>query len=282
MDRMELAALAWPAARVGDALDALAVRAGLARDTTPASDALERMQRVDAHARRLGVEAEPVTAWHDDEALALLRRGAPALVTLPNGTLPNGTLPNGGVLAIAAGGRRRVTLLAPDGRTHRVRVEALRDALCDRGAPAVSLAEELLATAGVPARDRARARAILAGRSTSSGGIEHAWLVRPPAGAGVRRGRARVGWRVTSLAVAHAVQFALWIVAWTLLGRAALGEGGGGGPTRACSRRGRCCSSACRRCACGSISRRRACRSRAGRGSSGGCSPARCACGPTT
>src|SRR5438067_2871060 len=224
---MDLAALSWPTARVGDALEALSVRAGgeggLARDVTPASDALETAPRdraavartVDAPARRLGVGAEPVTAWHDDEALALLRHGAPALVMLPNGNL----------LAIAASGRRRATLLASDGRAHRVRIEALRDALCDRGAPAVSLAEELLAAAGVPARDRVRARAILAGRSTSSGGIDHAWLVRLPAGAELGRGGARVGPRVAALAVAHAVQFALWIAAWALLGRAALGEG---------------------------------------------------------
>lgn len=223
---MNITALAWPADRLGEALLALARTAGLDPRPTaepPSSAALGEGSGealgpwIEAAARTLGIEAEPVEVPYA-EAGRLVARAAPALLRLADEGEPR-------FLALAASRPGKVLALAPDGRTHSVPVSALRDALCrkvdERLGPEV---DGILDEAGVPPRrwERVR-RAVLAERAgqTRVGGC---WLLHLPPGASFWKTarRARLPGLAGGVVAAHALQHALLLLAWWVLGRGVL------------------------------------------------------------
>jgi ATP-binding cassette subfamily B protein len=236
-----LSTVAWPVANLGDAMEALALherliarrsdRGAVGASATPTGEA-SLSGWVDGHARRLGLEAEDVTASHD--ALAFLERGGPALVRLPS----HPSL----LLALARGRKGSVEVLAPDGRLHRFACAALRDALdrtaqqapmgTDRDARAAASdrLQQLLAALDLPPGVQPRARALLM-RQSGTPVVAGAWILRFRVGSdsGGQRRRARVVPRVLALATAHALQFSLWIASWALLGKVAFGGEGATG-----------------------------------------------------
>lgn len=218
---------AWPAARLGEAMQGLAARAGLLEDTASRTDLPEREPESLAElelavrrlARRLGIEAEAVCA-RQHEVLPLVRSGGPALALVPGRPLR--------VLAIAGRSGRHVTLLRPDGAVHRVRTEPLAEELRLRAAGHQPEVEQLLAIAGVPASARGRALTLLEEDSAhATFAAQRAWILRPSAGTSLHAQcrRAGVVRRVALLAGAHALEVGLLIAAWAILGRAALGQG---------------------------------------------------------
>jgi ATP-binding cassette subfamily B protein len=211
--------LTWPASRAAEALAALARRSGLAPRLPGTRTRGETLDEWIAAASRLGMEVEPVEAPYAGVE-SLVRGAAPALLRLPG--RPDNSRP--GYLALLRGGRRSVTLLAPSGSIHRVRVAQVRAALC--GAIETPLRPEiqrLLEEADVPARRRARAEAALLREHLGTEPVGGCWLLRPSPGAGAWRqlGQARLPQRLGLYLGAHAAQTGLWLIAWVLLGRAA-------------------------------------------------------------
>ncbi|WP_437587980.1 ATP-binding cassette domain-containing protein [Sorangium sp. So ce1000] len=222
-----LAALEWPAERLGDALEALATWSGLGPRAAAApvptaghlrsADALGAW--IDQAAAYLGVEAEPIAARYDEIGEALLRV-APALVWLRDGGSPR---------FLAFVGRRGHDLVAlrADRSTARVPVEALAGRIC-RPIEAQVLPEidRVLARAGVRPRRRARARRALLHERLGPVIIDGIWSLRLPPGAPFARqvAAARIPRRFLGLLVAHAAAYTFWILVWMTVGRSILDD----------------------------------------------------------
>ena len=125
----QLAALAWPGSRLGEALQALARQNNLPLrpveipvDMTFPSNDLEALDRqVEATATWLGIEAESIEAPYT-EIEPLLLGAAPALLYLPD---KDGER----LLAMAGRQRRTLTVLGPDLALHEVGLEVVGKAL---------------------------------------------------------------------------------------------------------------------------------------------------------
>lgn len=235
-NQVDFTALAWPAVRLGEAIEILASRTGLAstigegpalpREQHPAgSVALERW--LQHAAERLGLEAEPVAATLA-ELDQLLRRAAPAILQLP----PPAENPaaSASYLALVAGGWRwggaqTITLLDPEARAHRVPAELVAEALrAPLVAPHLAAVERLLAEAGVSDSRQERARLALLAEQWGGQTLEVGWLLRPAPGAGLwaqfRQGRL---WRFPLILLGASLgQQALTVVTWWIIGRGAL------------------------------------------------------------
>jgi ATP-binding cassette subfamily B protein len=217
--------LAWPADRLGEALEALARRSGLEvkAGTVPvppepesASGGESLGRWVESAAAWLGLEAEPVEVPHAEVGL-LLRGAAPALLRLPG--------PGSGFLALLAGDRRHVTVLTPGHVPARVPPAAVRDALCrEAEGPVGEEVAQVLHRAGLRGRraDGARQAVLhqLLGRTRVGG----CWLLRPAASGGLpaQAREARLPRLLLTLLGAHALAYGLWLLSWWLLGWAAL------------------------------------------------------------
>ncbi|WP_438005487.1 ATP-binding cassette domain-containing protein [Sorangium sp. So ce321] len=222
-----LGAIEWPAERLGDALDALALEGGLGPRAVAApiptagdlrsADALGAW--IDQAAAYLGVEAEPIAARHDELDAALLRV-APALVWLRDGEAPR-------FLAIAGRRGREVSVLRADRSTARVPVEAITRRI-SRPLEAQVLPEidRVLARAGVRPRRRVRARQALLRERLGAAIVDGIWSLRLPPGAPFRRqlAAARVPRRLLGLLAAHVSAYTLWILVWMTVGRSILDD----------------------------------------------------------
>lgn len=228
-----LAAAAWPAARVAEALEALAARAGLApRDVEVPPVPMEVIEAVDRGepssadgwferaAAWLGVEAESVEApWAD--IAEMLSTAAPAIVWLS----ANGALPSRIVLLVSRARGHTLTALGPDLRELRVEVEALRAALCARiEAPFRQSTRAMLEAVKVPPRRLERAEAALLRQRLGGFRVRGCWLLRADPGESLLR-QLRFAGAYRRLARMFAVQLGLYAasgVGWYILGRGAL------------------------------------------------------------
>jgi ATP-binding cassette subfamily B protein len=217
-----LSELAWPAAALHRALDgaARAHRYGVgSRELTPPPPGLSREQAcewLEAAAHWLGFEAEPVQVEYV-ELEAFLRRAAPAILRLPGEGEPS-------YLVVISSGRR-LELLTPDHRRHRLPVERVRDALAAQlEEPLAPEIDAQLEEVGVEPHRRKAARAALLSARLQRARIRGCWLLRLPAGASFwRQLRDQKVPRLAATAVAtHLVQQLLVIGSWWMLGRAVL------------------------------------------------------------
>jgi ATP-binding cassette subfamily B protein len=213
--------VAWPGDRLAEALQVLARDSGLAArplDASggpPAGDPEAAGRWIEVAAAAMGLEAEPVeTAYAEVETM--VRKASPAIVRLQGSDGPC-------FLALAGTiGRRSVAVLDPEGRSRRVSVAGVRDALCreldERFAPEV---DRLLAEAGVPEGRRSRARTAILSERLRQARIGGCWtLDLPPGGSPWREARKAglpryAGWMIVS----HAVQHALLLLSWWMLGQ---------------------------------------------------------------
>ncbi len=221
----DLETITWPLSSVDRALEGLAQRTRLLRRSLEAlalparvyEDSVAQTQWIEATARRLGLEVEPVTATYA-EVEELIRRAGPALVRLAGDR-------DARIVAILAGGRRAVSVLAPNLSVQRVSPGVIVKAICrEVETPLVADTTRFLEEAGVPAGRRERAHASLLRQRLSSIRIEGCWLLQqsPIASFWSQMRRARLPRRLLLLACAHAVQYVLWILSWWVVGRAAL------------------------------------------------------------
>ena len=221
----DLAAAAWPASRLGEAIEGLARRSGMTLEprVAPAPpldlpwDNVARAGKwIEATSQWLGLEAEPVTLSYAelDEAI---RRAAPALLYVP-GDEPR-------FLALLRFGRRKVGVLGPDMRVHWLDVETIRSTTCQRlEAPFAERLDMVLASAGIPARSYTKARASLLRMQLGSVPIRACWLLRlPPSSSFLQQLRhARIPARLASLLALNLIQMTLFVLSWWIIGRAVL------------------------------------------------------------
>jgi ATP-binding cassette subfamily B protein len=165
-------------------------------------------------AESLGLQVESIETSFG-EADAFLRRAGPAVVRIDRDAL-----------VMLAGCRgRKLRLVGPDHRIATVSVELLRRALVDpAAAPLIAESERLVAETDIrPSRRSSVVRALVAERLRSRR-LQAGWLLRVPSSASFRlqMGVAGLHRRLILLAVAHGAHYAFWIMAWWLLGRAAL------------------------------------------------------------
>lgn len=216
----------WPVARLGEALAALGRKRGLtgqAEDTpAPPADLTAEDARLDrwvaASADALELEAEPVhTPYAEIETF--LTGAAPALLRVPD---EDGN--TGGILALLRGGRRALTLVAPDLSEHRVDRQWVRELLCrPLEAPVRAEIDAVLDGAGVPPNRRPHARRVILDERLADATVP-GWLVRlsPRAGMGQQVRHAGIWKYLLTFVGAHAVQYLLWLVSWAVIGRAVL------------------------------------------------------------
>ncbi len=221
-----LARLAWPRERLGEALETLARHSGLERHPPE----LPRPPRslgepgapsvgdwIEEAIEWLRLDCEPVMALLG-ELEELLRKAAPAILRLAVDGEER-------YLLVVGTGRKRVALLAPDHRHHRVEVATLRAALArDLEGKRSADVGSILDRAGVRGRRRERARRAILREQLGAFPIEGFWLLRQPAGGSFMKQVRAAG--LLRLAVggglAHLVQQALLLSSWWVLGRAVL------------------------------------------------------------
>lgn len=226
---MSGAALTWPTARLGEAIEALARHGGLAADrgaavATPVPPAaLQQPGASDVGAwiewagARFGLEAEPVQVAAADVE-ATLRRAGPALVRV------RGEHETGWVLLLGSRGRM-LRVLGPDGREQHRPAAALRQALMALDeAPHRPEIDRLLEAAAVAPRRRAAARRALLAQRLSAQCLEDLWLLRLPAGHGAARQWAAAGLtrRLLAFGGVLLLGYLLELQGWRLIGGAAL------------------------------------------------------------
>jgi ATP-binding cassette subfamily B protein len=172
---------------------------------------------LDAVAATLGVEVEAIEVPYADVD-GLLQSAAPALLRVSEGETSF-------LLAVRASRRGAVSVLTPELSSRWVRLAVVRAAIRHRyEAPLLRDTDQLMEEAGVSRRRRARVRkAVLFGQLAATS-VAGGWLLRLPPSAASRVQGAHAGvWsRLGLLAIAHACSYALWILSWWIVGRAAL------------------------------------------------------------
>lgn len=215
--------LAWPPERLGEGIETLARRAGLAPLETaltppPALDGAEAWGRwIEWAADRLGLEAEAVDAPLS-EFEGLPRGAAPAVFWLRDGARPRF------LLALRARGSR-IALIGPDLRVRERPLEALRATLCAPWeAPLQAEIRNLLELAGIPEKRRAKVRAALLRERLAGQRLDGCWMLRLPPTAEVGRQlrHARAWVRLGLILPIFAALYGVEILGWSLLGQGAL------------------------------------------------------------
>ncbi|WP_394845118.1 ABC transporter ATP-binding protein/permease [Pendulispora brunnea] len=210
-----IASLVWPSSRAGEALESIVRVAGRpARTFLPGHASLE-----DA-ARELGLEAEPLSVRYGDIDV-LLGTSAPALLRIA-GASPSDEHQ---LIALLDANTKRAHIVTPDHTVRTVALATLRDALYGHaeGVHGARI-EGILARTPLSSRDRTRARAALLREQVRELPLDAGWALRiSPAtpfldqlrSAGVIR-------MLRATTIAHAVSFALSLLAWWVIGRGAL------------------------------------------------------------
>jgi ATP-binding cassette subfamily B protein len=209
---------AWPAARLGDAVRELAVRAGLANSGAElpggCSSAEDTGEWLDWAAKHLGCEAEPI-----ESTLRDLERDLgcayPAILRLGPSEF----------LAILAGNGRKLRLLIPSLELRSVPLSEVCDVLRkpaeqDCGAEV----SKLLQAADIPAGIRPKTLRFLLKDQLGNKRFDQCWVLRPHPGAKPLRLLRECGAfrNAGALVAAHTVQYLLWLASWAILGRLSL------------------------------------------------------------
>ncbi|MGC2322964.1 MAG: hypothetical protein WA463_10070, partial [Terriglobales bacterium] len=210
--------ITWPANRLAEALEALALRSGLRPKSIelpiPPAGIADDPRRlglwIESATSALGLEAEPSEIRYA-EVERKLALAAPALIRCSDGRL----------LALLDAR----TVLGPDLALHRLGAEVIRAELCaDVETPLSSEMDDLLEAAAIPMRRRESVRAALVRERLAGARVGHAWLLRLPPGSSfsLQLKLARIPRRLGMLAGAHLIQYVFWLAAWFIVGVGAL------------------------------------------------------------
>ncbi len=191
----------WPKSRLNEAIQLLAIESGLSPRPEPPAPSPD----VEATARRLGLETQPVETPYPDLESQLPKMG-PAIIDMGSGFL---------VIA------HKLTVLTPAGKKIRIGASTIRAALCKEiETPALEQIDALLTRARIPASKQTQARNALLREQLSHKLIRGIRLLRLPPSADFwqQLRQARVPRRLLALAGAHSIQYILWILAWWVVG----------------------------------------------------------------
>ena len=197
----------WPASRLGKALAHLTSAPALANPQSPTPN--DAFRWLESAALTIGFEAQPAETPYSDFERQLPHMG-PALIHISTPAGP-------AFLAVLPGGALLTTDLAKVG----VSPSAIRSALCAGiEAPVLHEIQETLNRAQIPSSKQARARDAMLRERLNTKRIRGIWLLRLPPSANFwdQLRHAKIPRRLIALASAHALQYALWILAWFIVG----------------------------------------------------------------
>ena len=228
--------LIWKPEDLGRGLSLLAEEASLgsSRPVEASIPQPEEPQRfgewIEAIAVGHDLEVEEITGAYG-ELHALVGSAGPALLRVGSGKagLDGQALEQGWILLIGVARSvlgSKVRILAPDGGVCTLPMEQLTVWLKEPlDALHRSQVEGLLERAQVPAARRAKAVETLLVQRLAEAPIEVGYLLRLSPSTDFRQRLSRLGTfrRLAALVVMHGAQYALWLLSWWLIGRAALG-----------------------------------------------------------
>jgi ATP-binding cassette, subfamily B, bacterial len=221
-----LVQLSWPLERMAEALEALGRLSKLSHDSNHITHLPHGLDPNDeeavgrwltSHADLLNLEAQPVFASYA-ELEKVIRGIGPAVIRIRAGNDVR-------FLALLAGGWRQAVLVDPGLRKCKVPMSIICSALREPlELPLTPQLDQLLEKVGVVRHRRGKARKAILRERLSAITIGGFWTLRLPPGAGFFRQlrHARVPRDIAVLAVTHAMQYALSLLAWFVIGRAAL------------------------------------------------------------
>lgn len=214
----------WPTERLGELLSELAARGRLSHakveNPPPGLDADDPGQAglwIQTAAEWLDVEAEPVQVGYG-EVGRFLAGGGPAVVRI-------GVDGEFRFLALVASAGEKTKLLTPESELVSVPRSTVREWICARFEdPLDAEVRAFLRRAGVSENDEEKARQALLHQRLEARRVGSLWMLRPPPGASFlhQLRRAAVPSRLAVLVIAHTLQYALFILAWWIVGRTAL------------------------------------------------------------
>lgn len=216
----QIEAFAWPAARLGDALAALARHCRLTSsmpegiNPTNASSEASVGEWIESAAKHLGCEADPLESNYRDLE-SELQTAHPALLRL------SGTL----FLAIASARGGMLRVLAPNLKSISIAIAdvcgLVREPI-DRSARADY--ERLLTEAEIPHSRRASTISVLMNEQFSNLPFDQCWILHPNPGADTVHWLHKLGAirNAVSLLAAHTAQYLLWLASWAILGTLSL------------------------------------------------------------
>jgi len=200
----------WPASRLGEALGLLTAGPIVANPQSPIHGDIDSLSRwLESAALAMGFEAQPVETPYSDFDRHLTKMG-PALVHVPTPAGP-------AFLAILP----KSTVLTPTLEKVPADPGLIRSALCASvEGPVLLEIQETLDRAQIPPSKQPRARNAMLRERLSAKRIRGIWLLRLPPSAKFREQLRLAGIprRLFALAAAHALQYALLILAWFVLG----------------------------------------------------------------
>jgi ATP-binding cassette, subfamily B, bacterial len=216
--------LTWPLAELGSAIEALARKSGLSpklaqiphapEATAHDSESLGRW--IEATAVWMGLEAEPVAVSY--RALdQFMHRASPALFRISVKGSPR-------FLVVLASSRSAISILRPDLGVARVRSEVICSALSRSiEKPLLAEIDRLLADTGI-SQSRNRIRTALMREKLRDRQVDGCWLLQLPPSSSFWRQmfQARLPQALVLLASMQTAEYAMWILAWWLVGRASL------------------------------------------------------------
>jgi ATP-binding cassette, subfamily B, bacterial len=220
-----LGQFAWPLARLGDAIEALASVRGLAPRPVEVSAPPAHLERddqqigawIEAAADWLGIEAEPVEASYSN-IRQLVGGTDPMLLRLPCDGAPT-------FLAIVGRTRQAVSVLAPDLTIHRLRPERICTALChDLETPLMAEVDRMLKSVGVPVSRQAQARSAILRQRLGMAQIAGCWCLRsaPSASFWLHARQRHLPRIALSFMGMYTIQYVLWQICLWIIARGAL------------------------------------------------------------
>jgi len=220
----EADALTWSAPQLAQAIGALATVNGVKPLTAripndPGTVSLSRRaleKWIHDNATWYGLEAEHLDVTYDVVDQMLQQRG-PALLEVPGIGEPQ--------FLVLLGDGKPVSLLAPDLSTRKVSPSWIRSRLVESlEEPLSREVQPLIDLAGIASDRRERARAALIRERLRDKTVTSFWKLRIPPGAGFAHQvhQAKIPSRFLALIFAYLGEYALWILSWWLIGKAAL------------------------------------------------------------
>ena len=215
--------LSWPLERLGEALEALGRSSKLSNGSAHITQIPDHLDDealggwIVSNADQLNLEAQSVFASYA-ELEHVIRGIGPALIRIRAGNDVR-------FLALLTSGWPHAVLVDPSLRKRKVSTKIICSALREPfELPLTPQLDQLLENVGVARRRRGKARQAILRERLSAITIGGFWALRLPPGAGFFRQlrHARVPRDTAVLALAHAVQYALSLLAWFVIGRAAL------------------------------------------------------------
>lgn len=223
--------LYWPIYKLTEAIEELALNArlintrlGTGLHSAPVIDEEQDLKNsavtgrlVETAAEWMGLEAGLLNVEYM-EVEQVLRSACPLIIRLSAET-------GSRLLAIVRAGKRNLYIVAPDGKTHKVKLNAISTLIYDPlDAPLTADFDQLLKEAGVPKRRRGRVRSALFRETIGHLPVIDCWMLRLPPGASfikqLRNDRLHL--RFFTMVILQFIQYLLLIGSWWLIGRGAL------------------------------------------------------------